>query len=121
MKDPALISIFHGDNKRMHEAFQAWRQGHVNGFHMTEGRAGLFTIHWTQDKRENQAGRGCHHQGVSTNAYRTDKDSCYTTARKVCSNDLRGLIAWANEQGVSTKNCGHCDTRQFPFLRTHQR
>ena len=30
--------------------------------------------------------------------YLEDKGGCYTTARKVCSNNLAELIAWATEQ-----------------------
>jgi hypothetical protein len=55
------------------------------------------------------------HQGGSDNEYLEDKDGCYTTARKVCSNSLTDLIAWATEQGFNTRNCKHCDTKQFPF------
>lgn len=47
--------------------------------------------------------------------FRQDKGSCYTTARKVCSNDLGELLAWAANNGFSTKNCRHCDTKKFPF------
>jgi len=112
-----MIAIFHGHDKKTHKAFQAWRSEHANGFHMTEGASGNFTIHWAQDKRENEAGRGCHHQGVSTNKYREDKDSCYTTARKVCSDDLAELLAWAASHNFKTKSCGHCDTKRFPFSK----
>lgn len=55
---------------------------------MTEKGEGIFVIHWTQDKRENASGRGCHHQGVSSIRYLEDKDSCYTATRKVCSDCL---------------------------------
>jgi hypothetical protein len=51
-----MISVFHGDNRPTHEAFQAWRRGHADSFHMTERASGVFTVHWAQDKRENQAG-----------------------------------------------------------------
>jgi len=110
-----MISIFHGDNEQTHEAFQLWRRTHVDGFHMTEGARGEFTIHWAQDKRENTAGRGCHHQGGSGNEYRADKAGCYTTARKVCSENYGDLVEWAKKHGAKTKNCGHCNTRRFPF------
>ena len=43
------------------------------------------------------------------------EDGCYTRARKVCSNSLPELVAWATENGFATKNCGHCDTKRFPF------
>jgi hypothetical protein len=112
-----MISIFHGDNATTHEAFQQWRQDHPNGFHMTEGSGNIFTVHWTQDKRENPNGRGCNHQGVSGNAYQADKNSCYTAAKKVCSDSLQDLIAWANENSAFTKPCAHCDTRKHPFSR----
>ncbi len=49
----------------MHDAFQAWRQAHPDGFHMTEKSRGEFVIHWTQDKRGNAQGHRCHHQGGS--------------------------------------------------------
>ncbi|OYV66381.1 MAG: hypothetical protein B7Z74_11220 [Deltaproteobacteria bacterium 21-66-5] len=88
---------FYGDDRKTHEAFQEWRRSNVDGFHMTEGAAGQFTIHYTQDQRENAARRGCSHQGGSDNEYLQDKDSCYTTAKKVCSNDLADLIAWAKD------------------------
>jgi hypothetical protein len=110
-----MISVFHGDNAEAHENFQAWRKAHVDGFHMTENAPGQFTIHYTQDKRENSHGRGCMHQGVSDNRYREDKDGCYTTARKVCSDSLDELIAWATANGFATKSCKHCDTNRFPF------
>lgn len=113
-----MIAIFHARDEKTHEAFQLWRRTHPNGFHMTEGASGSFTIHYAQDKRENGAGRGCHHQGLSTIRYREDKDGCYTTARKVCSDGLADLLAWAGENGFGTKGCGHCDTRKFPFPRS---
>lgn len=72
-------------------------------------------IHFTQDKRENADGRGCMHQGGSGNEYREDKNGCYTTARKVCSNSLAELIAWAKSKGYVTQNCKHCDSKRFPF------
>jgi hypothetical protein len=105
--------IFHGNDEQTHKKFQAWRKVNVDGFYMTESAAGQFTIHYAQDKRENSAGRGCRHQGVSDNEYM--EDGCYTKARKVCSNSLAELIAWATERGFTTKNCKHCDTKQFPF------
>jgi hypothetical protein len=110
-----MISIFHGNDEETHRRFQAWRKANVDGFHMTESAPGQFTIHYTQDKRENPAGRGCMHQGGSDNEYLGDKDGCYTTARKVCSNSLAELLAWAIEHGFATKNCNHCDTNRFPF------
>ncbi|MHB1037307.1 MAG: hypothetical protein ACYC35_22135 [Pirellulales bacterium] len=112
-----MLRIFHGDDRETHDDFQAWRQANVDGFHMTEGPAGVFTIHYTQDKRENAKGRGCHHQGGSGNEYRADKIGCYTKARKVCCNSLAELIAWARDHGFTTKTCAHCDTKKFPFPR----
>lgn len=110
-----MISIFHGDNEETHRNFQVWRKTNVDGFHMTESAAGQFTIHYAQDKRENSAGRGCMHQGGSDIEYREDKGGCYTAARKVCSNNLAELKAWAKERGFTFKNCKHCDTKRFPF------
>jgi hypothetical protein len=110
-----LISVIHGNDAATHEMFQAWRKANIDGFHMTESAAGQFTIHYTQDKRENSAGRGCIHQGGSANEYLEDKDGCYTTTRKVCSTSLSELIAWATKNGFTTKNCKHCDTKRFPF------
>lgn len=110
-----MIAIFKGTDEKTHEAFQAWRRDHPDGFHMTEGSSGHFTVHWAQDKRENSAGRGCHHQNVSTIMHREDKDGCYTTAKKVCSDDLQELLAWAAARKYKTKSCGHCDTKKFPF------
>ena len=110
-----MIRVYHGDNAQAHEAFQAWRRANVDGFHMTESAPGQFTIHYTQDRRENPAGRGCIHQGGSDNEYRQDKGCCYTAARKVCSESLAELVAWAAENGYSATGCKHCDTRRFPF------
>jgi len=110
-----MISIFHGNNKETHEKFQRWRKANVDGFHMTESPARKYTIHYTQDKRESLTGRGCMHQGVSDIAYLADKDGCYTRARKVCSSSFAELLSWAKKQGVTTKNCKHCDTKIFPF------
>ena len=110
-----MIRVFHGNVEETHRRFQAWRKANVDGFHMTESSPGQFTIHYTQDKRENPAGRGCMHQGGSDNEYLEDKDGCYTTARKVCSESLGELIAWARENGFTTKNCKHCDSTRFPF------
>ena len=53
------------------------------------------------------------HQGTSRVKYMEDR--CYTKARKVCSNSLAELIAWATEHGFTTKNCKHCDSKRFPF------
>lgn len=110
-----MINVFHGTDKKTHDAFQAWRRTHVDGFHMTERAAGAFTIHWAQDKRENDAGRGCAHQGGSSNRYRHDGGSCYTTARKVCSNSVAELRAWAVQRDYVTKSCSHCDKGDFRF------
>jgi HNH endonuclease len=109
----AMISVFHGNDAETHGAFQAWRKANADGFHMSESGPGQFKIHYTQDKRENAAGRGCAHQGGSDNLY--TEDGCYTRARKGCSNDLAELVAWATEHGFTAKNCKHCDTSQFPF------
>jgi hypothetical protein len=86
-----MISIFHGDDKETHNKYQVWRKANVDGYLMTESATGRFTIHYAQDRRENLAGRGCMHNGGSDNAYMEDKDSCYTAARKVCSNNLAEL------------------------------
>lgn len=110
-----MITVFHGSDAATHDAYQTWRQSHVNGFNMTEGSKGVFTIHWTQDKRENSQGRGCHHQGGSGNRYREDKGGCYTAARKVCSDKLNELVAWIDKNSAKAKTCLHCDTRTFPF------
>jgi hypothetical protein len=113
-----MISVFHGDDAETHDAFQAWRKANVEGFFMTESAPGHFTIHYAQDKRENPAGRGCMHQGGSDNVYREDKGGCYTTARKVCSNSLAALLAWARENGYTLKTCKDRDTPRFPFPTT---
>jgi hypothetical protein len=114
-----MISIFHGNDEETHNDFQTWRQAHVDGFHMTEKTIGQFVIHYAQDKRENAVGRGCNHQGCSFIEYGEDKNGCYTTARKVCSNSFTELVAWAKEKGYSTRNCKHCDTKRFPFPPGH--
>jgi hypothetical protein len=67
-----MISVFHGSDEETHQKFQAWRKANVDGLHMTESAANLFTIHYTQDKRENSAGRGCMHQGGSDIEYLED-------------------------------------------------
>ena len=108
-----MITIFHGNNAETHDSFQAWRKANVDGFHMSQSAAAEFTIHYTQDKRENAEGRGCMHQGCSSNAYL--EYGCATSARKVCSNSLTELMAWASEHGFTTKNCKHCDSKRFPF------
>ena len=110
-----VVSEFHGDDEHTHSKFQAWRKANPDGFHMTESRAGEFTVHYAQDTRENPEGRGCMHQGGSDNQYGEDKGGCYTTARKVCSTDLEELLAWAAANGFKTKPCKNCDTTRFPF------
>lgn len=115
-----MVDIFHGDNEETHDAFQRWRQRNPDGFHMTEKSGGEFVIHYAQDARENAEGRGCMHQGVSTMGYLEDKNSCYTKARKVCSNDLDELLNWADNEGVRTRNCSHCETGTFPFPRARR-
>jgi hypothetical protein len=112
------IAEFHGTDKATHDAFQSWRRAHRDGFHMAEqDTEGDFIVHWTQDKREHGA-RGCIHQGVSAIKYREDKGGCYTTARKVCSDDFTKLLDWAAKQGYTTRACKHCDTQRFPFPRS---
>jgi hypothetical protein len=110
-----MISVFHGNDAQTHDAFQTWRRAHVDGFHMTESEPGRFIIHYTQDRRENPDGRGCIHQGGSDNDYREDKGSCYTVARKVCSDSLAELMGWVGEHGYTATSCKHCDTKRFPF------
>jgi hypothetical protein len=112
-----MIHIFHGNDEKIHNAFQAWRQANVDGFQMTEKSKGKFVIHYAQDKRENSKGRGCVHQGCSFIEYREEKRGCYTTAKKVCSNSFADLIGWARIEGYSTRNCKHCDTNRFPLER----
>jgi hypothetical protein len=112
-----MYETFRGNDEATHQRFQDWRKAHVDGFHMTESAKGKFTIHYTQDKRENSAGRGCTHQGGSGNAYLEDKGACYTTKLKVCSDSLSELVAWASENGVTAANCNHCNTKRFPFPR----
>ncbi len=112
-----MITVFHGPDASTHEAFQAWRRAHPDGFHMSEKPDGTFVVHWSQDKRENSQGRGCSHQGVSSIKYGEDKNGCYTAARKACAESLDALLAWANENNRVTKSCSHCDTKRFPFPR----
>jgi hypothetical protein len=114
-----MIPEFHGNDEISHNNFQAWRQANVDGFHMTESSPRQFVIHYAQDKRENSAGRGCGHQGGSGNEYGEDKNGCYTTAKKVCSNSFAELIAWAKANNSTTRNCKHCDTKRFPFPPGH--
>jgi hypothetical protein len=114
-----MIADFHGNDEKSHNAFQAWRQANVDGFHMTEKNAREFVIHYAQDKRENADGRGCGHQGGSGNEYGSAKNGCYTAAWKVCSNSFTELIGWAREKGYSARNCKHCDTTRFPFPPGH--
>jgi hypothetical protein len=89
-----MVSIFHGNDAETHRNYQAWRKANVDGFSMSEGDPRQFTIHYAQDKRENPAGRGCMHTGGSDIGYLEDKNRCYTTARKVCSDSFAELIAW---------------------------
>lgn len=110
-----MIEVFHGSDAATHSAFQAWRKAHPDGFNLTQKSKRLFIAHWAQDKRENAQGRGCMHQGGSDNECWEDKGSCYTTAMKVCSDNLFELLDWAAERSASVKNCLHCDTRKFPF------
>lgn len=108
-----MVIIFHGNDAATHNCFQAWRRNHSDGFHLNETSFGKFTAHYTQDSRENLNGRGCNHQGGSGNKF--DADGCYTKKRKVCSDRLEELVAWAAENGFTTRNCTHCDSRKFPF------
>lgn len=110
-----MIEIFHGDNESAHDAFQAWRSAHPNGFHLTDKGRGVFSAHWTQDKRENDAGRGCGHQGTSDIAYSQDKNGCCTAAKKICSDSFKELCEWAASQGLTVKRCAHCNSNRFPF------
>ncbi len=115
-----MVSKFYGRDEENHKKFQAWRKNNVDGFHMTETNSAQYTIHYTQDKRENNEGRGCIHQGGSNNEYLEDKNCCYTTAQKVCSNSFAELVEWASKNGFTTRNCKHCDTKQFPFPKICQ-
>ena len=64
----SLIEIYHGNDEAMHNAFQTWRRLNPDGFDLTEGPVCQFRLHWAQDKRDNSQGRGCIHQGGSSNA-----------------------------------------------------
>jgi hypothetical protein len=110
-----MATEFHGNDKITHDAFQKWRRENLDGFNLTEATKSLYRMHWAQDKRENEAGRGCIHQGGSGNEYRADKGGCYTTARKVCSNSAADLRKWALSNDVELKSCAHCDTKRFPI------
>jgi len=113
-----MISIFHGDDESSHEGYQSWRRANTDGFLMTEGRKGLFTIHYSQDMRDNPDRRGCNHTGGSSIRY--GEDGCYTRARKVCSERYEELIAWAGSNKFETKACKNCDTKLFPFASVSQ-
>lgn len=113
-----MIQIFHGNNAHTHDAYQAWRRCHPDGFNLTEKSKGKFVAHWTQDKRESPMGRGCHHQGSSGMLFLEDKGGCYTATRKVCSESLPELFEWARLEGVGLETCSHCHTSRFPFPRT---
>jgi len=110
-----MIVEFDGNNEMMHDAFQAWRRAHPDGFHLTDKGNHVFSAHWTQDKRENGFGRGCGHQGGSGNPYLHDTNSCYTKAKKVCSESFRELNDWAASEGVTIKSCSHCNNKRFLF------
>ena len=101
----------------MHDAFQAWRRTHSNGFHLTDKGRRVFSAHWTQDKRENGFGRGCGHQRISEISYLNDDGSCCTKAKKVCSENFQELNDWAASEGVTIKSCAHCNNKRFPFPR----
>jgi hypothetical protein len=110
-----MIEIFHGTDEATHEAFQAWRRSHPDGFNLSEGRRGSFTAHWTEDSRDNGRGRGCMHQGGSSNRFNDAGVSCMTTAKKVCSESLAELLEWAACESVQVKYCKHCDSRAYPL------
>jgi hypothetical protein len=40
-----MIEILQGTNAESHNAFQAWRRLHPDGFNLTESKKGLFTAH----------------------------------------------------------------------------
>ena len=109
-----MIEIFHGTNAESHNAFQAWRSSHPDGFNLTESKKNLFTAHWTQDLRDHGDRRGCNHQGGSENKF-DEGTNCYTSAKKVCSDSLQELLAWAQENSVRVKACKNCDTTRNPF------
>lgn len=108
-----VIEKFHGTDAETHDAFQAWRFAHPNGFNLTEKTTGHYVAHWAQDKRENEQGRGCHHQGGSGLTF--ESGHCLTTAAKVCSDSLAELMDWARVNGAAVKNCAHCNSKKFPF------
>ena len=108
-----MVVIFQGDDEATHNLFQDWRRRYPDGFHLTETSSGKFTIHYTQDLRDNSDGRGCNHQGGSHNGI--EVDGCYTKKRKVCSERLEELVDWATRNGFTTRNCSHCDSQKFPF------
>jgi 5-methylcytosine-specific restriction endonuclease McrA len=114
-----MIAEFDGNNEMMHDAFQAWRKAHPDGFHLTDKGSRVFSAHWAQDKRENGFGRGCWHQGTSDLPYETV--SCSTTAKKVCSESFQELNDWAASKEVTIKICGHCNNKRFPFPKVEAR
>lgn len=109
-----MVDEFDGDNEMMHDAFQAWRRAHPDGFHLTDKGNRIFSAHWTQDKRENGFGRGCAHQGTSDITY---LNCSLTKAKKVCSESFQELANWATSNDVTIKFCSHCSTERFPFPR----
>ena len=110
-----MVATFHGPDKKAPDAYQSWRRAHPDGFVMSEGSKGLFTLHWAQDLREHGGGRGCNHLGGNRNPYRADKHHCYTTKRKVCSESTAEQATWAQENHYTLKSCFHCNSRKFPF------
>ena len=90
---------FHDTADRIdHDAFMAWKAHHPDGYDLAVKTTDRANLHQTQ----------CHH--VGTLPHHTYGGSA-TKDRKVCSDDVDDLFAWADANRMVVKACGTCRTK----------
>ncbi len=98
----AEVEAFHdaGDVSD-HEAFQAWRISHPDGFYLNLETRNKAKLH----------GCNCWHAG-SANLSAAELGGSLTLKKKVCSENPVTLLSWANDYHVSVTGCAHCIDRE---------
>lgn len=92
-----VIEFHDTPNKSDHDAFQAWRSAHPDGFFLTFKTKVKANLHVST----------CHHPG-SADWSREETGHSLTTMRKACSTRARELRSWADAQGVQLHACLDC-------------
>lgn len=107
--ESGMVLEFHDSKEqRFSDEFNDWRRNHPNGYFLTFTGKNQANLHEAQ---------GCWHIRVYDESYITvGGDASHTASRKVCAVSLPKLVAWAEIEGVTVKNCSHCFKGRHPDM-----